>query len=233
MADWFAVRGFLAMQDVLIIGAGGHGKVVLDVLRAARQFRPAGFVDADPKLTDSYVAGLPVLGSINSLSRLRQQRIRHAVVAIGDNRTRMRYMALLLEQGFELVSAVHPTATVSRSATVGRNVVVAPLAAVVTEARLADGVIVNTSAVVDRECDVQEGAHVCPGATLAGRVRVGRGAFVGLGAKVIQCRTVGRFATVGAGAVVIDDVPEYSTAVGVPARVIKTAAAEPVEAAVL
>ena len=72
---------------------------------------------------------------------------------------------------------------------------------------------------------------MCPGALLAGRVKVGRGAFIGIGAQVIQCRAIGHFATIGAGAVVIEDVPEYSTAVGVPARVIKVAMAASAEAA--
>jgi sugar O-acyltransferase (sialic acid O-acetyltransferase NeuD family) len=219
------------MNDLVIVGAGGHGKVVLDVVLAERRYRPVGFVDADPKLTDAYVGGLPVVGSVNSLPRLRQQRVRHAIVAIGDNRTRLRYASLLREQGFELVGAVHPTASVSPTAAVGENVVVCPQAAVVCEARLGLAAIVNTGAVVDRECVIGDGAHVCPGAVLAGRVRVGRGAFVGIGAQVIQCRSIGRFAVVGAGAAVIDDVPDFTTVVGVPARAIRTAADELTETA--
>lgn len=214
------------MNDLVIVGAGGHGKVVLDVVLAERRYRPVGFVDADPALTDAYVGGLPVVGSVNSLPRLRQQRVRHAIVAIGDNRTRLRYASLLREQGFELANAVHPTASVSSTASVGDNVVVCPQAAVVCEARLGLAAIVNTGAVIDRECVIGDGAHVCPGAVLAGRVRVGRGAFVGIGAQVIQCRSIGRFAIVGAGAAVIDDVPDFTTVVGVPARAIRTAAEE-------
>src|SRR5687768_16974101 len=101
------------MDDVIIAGAGGHGKVVLDVLLAARKFRPVGFIDANPSLTDSYIGGLPILGSANALPMLRRQKIRRAIVAIGDNRTRLRYMRILEEQGFTLVSAVHPAAHVS------------------------------------------------------------------------------------------------------------------------
>jgi UDP-perosamine 4-acetyltransferase len=207
---------------VVIVGAGGHGKVVLDILRAAGKYKPIGFLDADPALTDSYVAGLPVLGSINTVTTLRRQRVRRALVAIGDNRTRAEYAAKLLEQGIELVNAIHPTAFVSPTATLGRNVVVAARAAVGTEARIGDSVIVNTSAVVDHECDLGEAAHVCPAAALAGRVRVGRGAFIGAGARVIQCRTVGAYATVGAGAVVIRDVLDETTVVGVPARPVRS-----------
>ena len=214
------------MDDVIIAGAGGHGKVVLDVLLAARKFRPVGFIDANLSLTDSYIGGLPILGSANALPMLRRQKIKRAIVAIGDNRTRLRYMRILEEHGFTLVSAVHPAAHVSPGATLGSNVVVAPQAAVVAEAKIGDGAIVNTSAVVDHECELAEGVHVCPGAVLAGRVRVGRATFVGIGAQVIQCCAVGQFATIGAGAVVIDDVPEFATVVGVPARVIKVAVGE-------
>ena len=206
---------------MVIIGAGGHGKVVLDILRAAGQHKPVGFLDADPALTDSYVCGVPVLGSINAIATLRRQRIRRALIAIGDNRTRLHYAALLAEQGIELVNAIHPTAFVSPTAILGKNVVVAARAAVGTEARLGDSVIVNTSAVVDHECDIGDGAHVCPAAALAGRVRVGRGAFIGAGARVIQCRAVGDYATVGAGAVVIRDVSNEATVVGVPARPVR------------
>ncbi|HEV7299668.1 MAG TPA: acetyltransferase [Tepidisphaeraceae bacterium] len=211
-------------MDTLIIGAGGHGKVVLDILRAAGLHRPVGFIDADPSLAGTTIGGLPVLGAPNLLPKLRQQKIRGAIVAIGDNAVRASYAARLLEHGFELINAIHPAAVVSSSATVGRNVVIAAGAVVCAEATLADSVIVNTSATIDHECQVAAGSHICPMAALAGRVRVEAGAFVGMGAKVIQCRTIGMRAIVGAGAVVISDVPAGATVVGVPARVIKTIA---------
>lgn len=213
--------------DVVIVGAGGHGKVVLDVLLAEGKFRPVGFVDNNPTLLDSYVGGLPVLGPINALPRLRRQKIRKAIVAIGENETRLEQAAKLREEGFDLVTAVHPTAFVSPRAVLGGGVVVGPKAAVVTEARVGDLAIVNTSAVIEHECDVGEGAHVAPGAVIAGRVRVGRGAFVGIGANVIQCLRIGEFAVVGAGAVVIDDVADRVTVVGVPARPTKAEGSAP------
>ena len=215
------------MDDVIIIGAGGHGKVVLDILVAEGKYRPVGFVDNNPSLMDSYVCGLPVLGPINALPRLRRQRIRHAIIAIGDNRQRLVHRGLVERDGFDVVTTIHPTAYVSPRATVGRGVVVAPGAQVIVEAEIGDLVILNTSSIVDHECLVGDAAHLCPSAALAGRVRVGRGAFIGIGAKVIQCRSVGDFAVVGAGAAVIYDVPDHATAVGVPARVVKTASPVP------
>lgn len=211
-------------MQLVIVGAGGHGKVVLDIVRAAGRYEPVGFVDADTRLAGTKVGGLPVLGPMNVLNKLRQQRVRHAIVAIGDNRTRHRYAELLESEGFELAGAVHPTAFVSPTATLGKNVVVGPNASVITEARVGDGAIVNTGAIVEHECEVGAYAHVAPAACLAGRVRVGAFAFIAIGATVIPCMTIGEGATVGAGAVVIEDVPLGATAVGVPARVVKTAA---------
>ena len=210
------------MDSVIVIGAGGHGKVVLDILRAHGIYEPAGFVDDNPALAGATVARLPVLGRVADLPRLRDEGLRHAVIAIGDNATRLRYADEVRRHGVDLVTAVHPAAYVSPTAVLGRGVVVAPHATVITEARVADLAVVNTSAVVDHECVVGEGAHVGPGALLAGRVRVGRGAFVGIGANIIQGRSVGDFTTVGAGAVVTRDLPPHCTAVGIPARVIKT-----------
>ena len=215
-------------QQVVIIGAGGHGRVVLDILRAAGQFQPVGFVDADTRLAGTKVGGVPVLGPTNILPKLRQQdRVTHAIVAIGDNRTRQRYVVTLAGEGFELVSAIHPTAFVSPTVKLGRNVVVGPNASIITEARLGDATIVNTGAIVEHECELAEAVHVAPGACLAGRVRVGACAFIGIGAQVIQCLAVGEGATVGAGAVVIQDIPDGATAVGVPAKVVKVAPSGP------
>jgi sugar O-acyltransferase (sialic acid O-acetyltransferase NeuD family) len=206
---------------VLIIGAGGHGKVVLDILRAQAVYQPVGFIDADPALTGRTVAGLPVLGQPNSLAKVaREHGAPAAIVAIGDNRVRHSYATLALESGLQLISAVHPSATVSLTATVGHNTVIAAGAVVCVEAEIGDSAIINTSAVVDHECRVGASAHIGPGALLAGRARVGVGAFVGMGARILPCIAIGDNAVVGAGAVVIADVPPGETVAGVPARVL-------------
>jgi UDP-perosamine 4-acetyltransferase len=211
-------------MDLVIIGAGGHGRVVLDIIREQGQRNPIGFVDANASLAGSTISGIPVIGPPNQLPKLRQRKVVNAIIAIGDNRTRMRYLQMLDDYMFELVNAIHPSATVSDTAKLGRNVVIAAGAVVSTDATIGDCAIVNTSAAVDHECVVEAGTHICPGALLAGRVKVGAGAFVGLGAKIIQCLSIGEHSVVGAGAVVLRDVPANCTAVGNPARVIKMGA---------
>jgi UDP-perosamine 4-acetyltransferase len=205
-------------MDVILIGAGGHGRVVLEILRLQKLHHPVGFVDADVTRQGEDVGGLPILGPVNALPRLLKRNIKGAIVAIGDNRVRQSYAQTVAQNGLELVNAIHPSAVISPSARLGRNIVVAAGAVVGTESEIADSVIINTSASVDHECRVGRAAHVCPGAILAGRVSVGEGAMVGMGAKVLPCLTVGPDATVGAGAVVIADVPAGVTVVGVPAR---------------
>lgn len=208
-------------MDVLIVGAGGHGRVVLEILAAARQHRVLGFLDADESLAGQSILGIPVLGHPQHLLRLRG-KARGAIVAVGDNRARVSYAHHLATAGLELVSALHPAAVISPSAKIGRNVVVCANAVIGTETALADSALINTAAVIDHECDIGEGAHIAPAAALAGRVRIGPGAFVGLGARIIQCLSVGQHATVGAGAVVLRDVPDHTTVVGVPARTLRT-----------
>lgn len=209
-------------MDTLIIGAGGHGKVVLDALQCEGKHRVVGFLDADESLHGTTVAGVPVIGGINQLLKLKQQKVRGAIIAIGDNRVRRQYAREALEASLELVSAIHPSATVARSATIGRNVLIAARSVVCPDVRIGDSVIVNTAAVVDHECVVGEAVHIAPGALLAGRVRIEESAFIGMGACVLQCLSVGARSIVGAGAVVRTDLPADVTAVGVPARVIKT-----------
>jgi UDP-perosamine 4-acetyltransferase len=194
--------------------------VMLDILRAQGAFRPVGFIDNSDSLAGAEVCGIPVIGRFDGLARLRHVGVRHVVVAIGRNDLRVARGRAAEQLGFELVTAVHPTAFVSPRAVVGRGAVVAPNAGIVTDASIADLAIVNTGAVVDHECVIGEGAHVGPGAVLAGRVRIGYHTFVGVGARVIQCLSIGHSAMIGAGAVVIRDLPDYVTAVGVPARVI-------------
>ena len=208
-------------MDVILVGAGGHGKVVLDILQCMGGHRVVGFLDADPQLHGTQIAGVPVLGGINQLLKIRQQKIRSALIAIGDNRVRQQYAKEAQDSGFELITAIHPRATIAKSATIGKNVVIAAGAVICTEARIGDSTIINTSAVIDHECVIGQAVHVAPGALLAGRVMVEDLAFIGMGAKIIQCLTIGDHATVGAGAVVRADVKAGATVVGVPARQIR------------
>jgi sugar O-acyltransferase (sialic acid O-acetyltransferase NeuD family) len=212
-------------ERLLVWGAGGHGKVVADLVRALGH-EVVGFVDADPDKLDRVAepGGARVVLAEEELRRLLGDGAElpdgatAVVPAMGTNRTRLAALDVL---GHRVAPGlVHPAATVSPSAELGPGTVVFAGAVVNAGARIGRGVIVNTGAVVEHDCQVGDAAHISPGAVLAGGVTIGPRGWVGAGAVVIEGRRIGSDVTVGAGAVVLRDVPDGQTVVGVPARAI-------------
>ncbi len=207
----------------LILGSGGHGRVVLDILLNSGEHRVVGFVDSNPKLMGRRVDGIEVLGRPDDIPRLRDEYgVTRAIVAVGDNGARRALADQLEALDFELINAVHPSANLARNVTLGRNIVIAAGAVACAHVQIGDSVILNTGCIVDHESLIGTATHICPGARVAGRVTIESGAFVGIGATVIQNLRVGCEAVIGAGAVVIRDVAPMSTVVGVPAREVKS-----------
>lgn len=210
------------MMKIVIIGAGGHGRVVLSILRANHQFDVVGFLDANPALLHQNIDNLPIIGDFSLVGQLRQMGIEGAIVAIGDNRVRKNYAEKLQQADVTLVSAIHPSATITHNGLIGSNVVIAAGVNVCAHTVIEDSVILNTGCIIDHESTVHKAVHICPGVKLAGHVTVQELAFVGIGAIVIQGITIGQSAVVGAGAVVLTQVPAFTTVVGVPARIVKS-----------
>ena len=218
---------------VLILGAGGHGRVVLDILLQAGGGEVVGFLDNNPAVHGRRMTGCGP-GAIDDLPAIAARLdARGVIVAIGDNGTRRGLARRVHHAGLKLVNAVHPSASLAHNATLGRNVVVAAGVVVCAHCQIGDSVILNTGCIIDHQTMIGEGSHVCPGVRIAGRVKVESGAFLGIGATVVPKVTIGCEAVVGAGAVVIEDVDPLSTVVGVPAQPIKSAAAAEEMAAML
>ena len=203
------------MNGLLVIGAGGHGKVVADTAILAGWERVA-FLDDFADLSGRPL-GLPILGRTADLDLLAGG-FSSVVVAVGTSRRRLELLSQCQRSGLRIISVVHPAAFVSTFASLAPGCVVFAQAAVNADAVLGLGCIVNTGATVDHDCALGDGVHVCPGAHLAGNVRIGDCAWIGIGAVVRQGVSVGRDATVGAGGVVVADVPDGTTVVGSPAR---------------
>ncbi len=209
-------------MNIVIVGAGGHGRVVLDILLRAGRHDVVGFLDSNAEIVGRRMDGQLVLGGLDDIPRLRDEmNVQGAIVAIGDNGVRRNYAERIERTGLALINAIHPSANIARNVTIGTNCVIAAGALVCAHCQIGDSVILNTGCIVDHESMVGTACHICPGARLAGRVTVESGAFVGIGATVIQNIRIGCEAVIGGGAVVIHEVAPMSTVVGVPAREIK------------
>lgn len=207
----------MTCQPLLILGAGGHAKVLAETALAAGITAELAFLDDRPLNT---LLGWPVLGPL-ALARNPElhRQWPQAAVAIGHALTRLRWLQELEQLGYGLPAIVHPSAVVSPSAAIGPGSLLLAGAVLQSQAQLGRGVILNTACSVDHDCQLADGVHICPGVHLAGEVTVGPRSWIGIGASVIQQLQIGADVTVGAGAAVVGDLPNGVTAVGVPARI--------------
>ncbi len=198
---------------IAIIGAGGHGKVVLDAVLSAGDHVVAGIVDDNAELMGARLFDFPIVGSVKDLNDVEGY-----IVAIGDNRIRKEKYEYYSRAGYEPVTVIHPTAIISPRASVGRGVAILANVVVNPDAVVGDNTVLYTSCTIDHECNIFQHSYISPGCNICGRVNIKTGAMIGAGAVVLPGLSIGEWATVGAGAVVTANVPDNVTVVGVPAR---------------
>lgn len=195
-----------------IIGAGGHAKVVVDIITASKA-QIKGIWDEN-KALQSFL-GYPIEGNLERFATLKTADF---IIAVGNNKVRKK-IAEQLNRTKAL--AIHPASAIAVSAILGVGSVLMANTSVNADAVIGEHVIINTNASVDHDCKIADFVHISPQAGLAGNVEVGEGTHIGIGACVIQGIKIGKWATIGAGTVIINDVPDYAIVVGNPGRIIK------------
>jgi len=207
---------------MLVFGAGGHAKVVIDIARKAGFF-VVGVVD-EAQAAGSEFCGASVLGRTAEIVRICQEiQCSAGVVAIGNNMLRANVVQNILDvyPQFQFVTLVHPSAVLGENVLIGEGSVIMAGAIVNPAANIGRHIIVNTKASVDHDAQIGDFTSIAPGATLGGNVGVGEHTAIGLGANVIHGVTIGKHTVVGAGALVNKALPDFVVAFGVPARVVR------------
>ncbi len=192
-----------------IYGASGHGKVILEIAES-KGIQVKGFIDIDPNKNE--LLGYRVFHSLVDQSA-------EMILAIGNNNVRKKLA--MQNPNFKYSTLIHPLANISKRAQFNEGTVVMAGATVNVDVIVGMHCIINTNASIDHDCVIEDFVHLSPNVGLAGNVIVGEGSHIGIGASVIQGIKIGRWCTIGAGAVIIKDVPDGSTIVGNPGRIVK------------
>ncbi|GAB4375165.1 MAG: acetyltransferase [Acidobacteriota bacterium] len=209
---------------VILVGAGDHGRGVLEILLARRAAgldtpEPVGFVDDDPARRGARPGGLPVLGPVDDLLARREAGL-GVVLAIASASAKRTLAARLADSGLPFVRVVHPTAVLGRGTTLAPGAVVGAGVVVAYDTRIGAHTTINLNATVGHDCVIGDCATIAPGVNVTGRVTVGAGAEIQTNATIVPGLTVGEDARVGPGSVVLRDVPPGATVFGNPARVM-------------
>ena len=209
-------------RPVILIGAGGHARVLLEILALTGR-EVVGCLTLDGQPRNGRKVGIPVLGSDDALDRMVSEgmEIVNGIGSVGDPTRRIRIFERVKGLGGDLVTLVHPSAIIAADVTLGEGAQIMAGAVIQTGCRIGMNTIVNTGAIVDHDCRIGDHVHLAPGVVLSGEVRVEERSHLGTGVTVIQGIVIGAAATIGAGAVVVNDIPPNVRAIGVPARVVK------------
>lgn len=215
--------GDVNRTGVLVFGASGHAKAVIDVIEKAEGFVVSAVADDNLLLNGTLIYGYEVMGGRQALLA---QGIKLAwngsIVAIGQNRIRANVATWLESNGIHLCAAIfHPSAQVARGVSVGNGSIVMAAVAINSDARIGRNVVVNTGAIVEHDCVIGDGVHVAPGVTICGGNVIGECTLIGAGAVLHPNLRIGKDVIIGAGATVLSDVPDGLTVVGTPAKPIR------------
>jgi sugar O-acyltransferase (sialic acid O-acetyltransferase NeuD family) len=213
------------MKKVVIIGASGHGQEIAwyieAMIRHVRSIEIWGFIDDSKSLQGTVINGLPILGNMNWLE---QNLTPNLLVACGIGNPKVRKIIdhRLSLLGIEAMKVIHPSAIISSTAVLAEGVMVAPGSIVTTNVLLGRYVTVNTACTIHHDSVLRAYVNCAPGSNVAGNVVIGEGAHIGTGSQIIQGINIGKWCRIGAGSVCVNDIPSFCTAVGVPAKAIKT-----------
>ena len=208
------------MEDVLLIGAGGHAKSIIDSILSNGEFKIFGIIDKKEMVGDK-VNGINIVGADEELSYFYDKGIKKAFVCIGNNKVRKKLINKLEKIGFELISIIDRTAIIAKNTTILDGCFIGKGAIINSNSVIKKGPIINTGAIIEHDCIIGEYVHVAPGTTLCGGVEIGNETFIGANSVVIQYKKIGSDVLIGAGSVVTKDINNKTICYGNPCRKVE------------
>ncbi|MBU5591091.1 acetyltransferase [Clostridium sp. MSJ-4] len=209
------------MKKIVLIGAGGHCKVIIDIIKSVDEYEIVGITD---KVAKENILSIPIIGDDSILKKLYDEGVQYAFISIGairDMSIRNSIYKKLKDIGFIIPVLIHKTAIVSTYSYIEEGTCIMAGAIVNIGANVGKNCIINTGSIVDHDCKIAQNTHISPNVAIAGGVSIGFNTHIGIGSSVIQGIRIGNNVTVGAGAVVVNDVEDNSIVVGIPAKVVK------------
>ena len=213
----------MAKKKIVLIGGGGHCKVVISILKKLDTFEIVGIVDNYK--SESFISGIKIVGTDDDLRDIYKSGIHNALITVGsikDNTKRYRLFKMAREIGYNFPIIISPEAIVDKSVRVDEGTVIMPGCIVNIDSSIGKNCIINTGAIIEHDCKIGNHCHITPGVHISGAVNIGELSFIGIGSTIIQEIKVGKNVTIGAGSVAIKDVSNNETIVGNPAKIVKS-----------
>ena len=212
-------------KKVTIIGAGGFARETLWVFRDANEekneWEILGFIDDNKETHGKIICDIPVLGGFELFDNKIYSDV-YVITAIGSPETKKKVTEKAIKKNLKFCSIIHPTARMSNYVDVGKGTIITAGNILTTQIRIGNHVILNLDSTIGHDVLIEDYCNINPGVHINGNVRIGEGVDIGTGAVTIQGVAVGAWSIIGAGAVIVSDIPSKVTAVGIPAKVIKT-----------
>ena len=211
-------------KKLLILGCGGHGKVVADVAEKCAHFKEISFLDKKGlgKYSNNKFFDNKIIGDINEENIGKFSQIyTHFFVGIGDNKVRIKWLKIIKKMNIKITKIIDPSAEISKYSQIDEGTFINRNVVIQCDSKIKSGSILNTSSTIDHDCIIGEGTHISPGVNIAGNVNIGKNCWIGIGSKIIQNLKIGDNVIVGAGSLVLKNIPNDVIAFGSPSKIIK------------
>ena len=213
----------MVKKKIVLIGGGGHCKVVTSTLKKLDNFEIVGIVDNYKE--ESFISRIKIIGTDNDLKDIYQNGTQYALITVGsvkDNTKRRKLFDMAKEIGFKFPTIISSEAIVDESVKIDEGTVIMQGSIINIDSSIGKNCIINTGAIIEHDCKIGNHCHVAPGVHISGEANTGELSFLGIGTTIIQGIKIGKNVTVGAGSVVIKDIPDNVIALGNPAKIIKS-----------